>query len=176
MRHVLLLLVTASTLAFAAGTAQAATVRVSQGEAQRLFQTLDSASLNSPALIRPFFENGRHYCSLDWHVIALALVDGGDASYTRQDFEAFRSTMSIVSILDGRLLATDQTATKRLERDLTSTFGFTNAYYFQQGVVLAPEELAVGSHTVTMELTSPSGTEIFTSEFFIDAAGTGTCL
>ena len=177
MRLGLLLFVMAATLAFAGGTAQADTVRVSQGDAQRLFQTFDpSLAIEGLAVIRPVTPDGRHYCALDWHVIALALIDGGDASYTRQDFEALRSTVSMNFILDGAPLATTQTASKRLPAELASSFGFTSAYYVQQGVVLAPEALAVGAHTISVELTDANGTVVLSSVFFIDAPGTGTCL
>jgi hypothetical protein len=181
-------------LAFAGGTAQANTVRVSQGDAQAIFQSFGnggwailrhsqviegapadglSGALATIRPIPPF--DGAHYCALDWHVIVIAVFDGGDASYTAQDFEAYRSTVSIVFTLDGQPLETDQTATKRSQRDLTFA-GITTAYYFQQGTVLAPEALAVGSHTLTMDFSDAFGAGQTTITFTIDAAGTGACL
>jgi hypothetical protein len=197
MRLRLIALAVLATLAVAAGTARADTVRVSQGDAQAVLEAFgnggwailrhsDSVVLgtgtpadglrDSLAAIRPFaFVNGNHYCALDWHVILVAIFDGGDASYTVQDFAAYRSQVSMAFTLDGQPLATDRTASKRTLRDLTS-FGVTTAYYFQQGRVLAPEELAVGTHTLAWVISAPEGAASVTIAFTVDAPGTGTCL
>jgi hypothetical protein len=105
----------------------------------------------------------------------LAVSDGGDASYTIQDFEAYRATVSLVFTLDGQLLETEQTATKRFLRDLTAS-DITTAYYFQQGTVLAPEALAVGSHTLTTDFSDVYEEGQLTISFTVDAPGTGACL
>lgn len=194
MRLPLLLLVMAATLAFAGGTAQANTVRVSQGDAQAIFESFGGGGwailrhsqviegapadglLGSLAVIRPFGPfDGAHYCALDWHVIVVAVFDGGDASYTAKDFEAYRSTVSIVLTLDGQPLATDQTATKRSLRDLTFA-GVTTSYSFAQGSVLAPEALAVGTHTLTMDFSDAYRDDQTAITFTVDAPGTGACL
>jgi hypothetical protein len=194
MRLVLVLSVMAVVLAFAGGTAQANTVRVSQGDAQAIFEGFGGGGwairrhspvfegapadgvVGSLATIRPSpLFDGAHYCALDWHVIVLAVSDGGDASYTIQDFEAYRATVSLVFTLDGQLLETEQTATKRFLRDLTAS-DITTAYYFQQGTVLAPEALAVGSHTLTTDFSDVYEEGQLTISFTVDAPGTGACL
>jgi hypothetical protein len=194
VRLVLVLFVMAVVLAFAGGTAQANTVRVSQGDAEAVFQSSGNGGwairrhsqvvegapadglVGSLATIRPLpLFDGAHYCALDWHVIVLAVFDGGDASYTMQDFEAYRATVSMVFTLDGQPLATDQTATKRFLRDLTA-LDITTAYYFQQGTVLAPEALAVGAHTLTLDFSDAYGAGQTTISFTVDAPGTGACL
>jgi hypothetical protein len=193
MRLLLVLFVMAGVLAFAGGTAQANTVRVSQGDAEAVFQSSGNAGWairrhsqvveGAPAAglvglttIRPLpLFDGAHYCALDWHVIVLSVFDGGDASYSARDFEAYRETVSIVFTLDGQLLETDQTATKRFLRDLTF-LGITTAYYFQQGTVLAPEALAVGARTLTTDFSDAYGADQTTISFTVDAPGTGACL
>jgi hypothetical protein len=195
LRLRLLALAVLATLAVAGGTARADTARVSQGDAQAVLEAFGNGGWailrhsqsvvqgapadglrDSLAAIRPFaFVNGNHYCALDWHVILVAIFDGGEASYTVQDFEAYRSQVSIAFTLDGQPLATDQTATKRSLRDLTSA-GITTAYYFQQGRVLAPDELAVGTHALTMAFSDSEGTDRVAISFTVDAPGTGACL
>jgi hypothetical protein len=195
MRLRLFLLVMAAMLAFTGGTAQADTGRVSKGEAEAILEAFGNGGWailrhgegvvqgapadglpDSLAAIRPLpFWNGNHYCALDWHVIVLAIFDGGDASYTPQDFAALRSQVSNTFILDARPFATERTASKRFLRDLTA-FGFTTAYYFQDGRVLAPEELAVGTHTLTLIQSFLGETDRVDISFTVDAPGTGACL
>jgi hypothetical protein len=153
--------------------ASAVAVRVSQGDAQTIFQGGSSlAGFTNPGLIRPFEGSpwdGRHFCALDWHVIAVAVLS--DVGSTRQEFEAYRSTVSIAFVLDGRPLATEQTATKRLQTE-AGTF-----FYVQQGSVLAPDELEVGQHQLSMDFSDDEVAGVSeTITFFIDAAGTGACL
>jgi hypothetical protein len=105
----------------------------------------------------------------------VVVADGGDASYTREDFEAYRATVSIVLALDGRPFASEQTASKRLPPVVTLA-GTTVAYYFQQGRVLAPEELVVGSHTLAMDFSDRDETFSTAIVFTIDTPGTGACL
>jgi hypothetical protein len=101
--------------------------------------------------------------------------NGDDTFPAEGIFEALRSQVTEVFTLDGQPLATVQTATKRLLRDLTE-FGLTTGYWFQQGRVLAPDELAVGTHTLTLLLSDPFGVDLSQISFTVDAAGTGACL
>jgi hypothetical protein len=58
-------------------------------------------------------------------------------------------------------------------------FGLTDAYYSQFGRVMAPSELAVGAHSLTVIYTNAAGTIIYGTDgitFFVDAAGSGACL
>ena len=195
MRLRLFLLVIATTLAFTSGAAQADAGRVSKGEAQAILEGSGNGGWairrhggglvqgapadglpDSLAAIRPLpFWNGNHYCALDWHVIVIAIFNGGDTSYTSQDFAVVRSQVSNTFILDGQSLQTERTASKRFLRDLTA-LGVTTAYYFQDGRVLAPEELAVGTHTLTLIQSFLGETGRFDISFTIDAPGTGACL
>lgn len=185
----------AAALAIPSASAHASTDRVSRGDAAAVLEAFGNGGwairlnggdvlqgapadglVGSLAAIRPFAPfNGRHYCALDWHVIVITDYDGGDSSYTVQDFNALRSQTSIAFTLDGQPFATEETATKRLLRDL-SFAGITTAYYFQQGGVVSPNELTVGEHKLTVDATSPSGPDQLSISFTIDAAGTGTCL
>jgi hypothetical protein len=132
------------------------------------------ADADRRATIRPFDAphgaGGRHFCAEDWHVIVLAIIDGGDASFTRQDAEANPVTLSFT--LDGEPLSTTRTALKRsLDPDL---FDFEEAWWFQEGRVMAPADLSVGSHRlVVVESDQEDPLEI---TFFIDAPATGACL
>lgn len=136
------------------------------------------ADFNAAATIRPFGDSdGRHYCATDWHVIVLALIDGGDASYTRTQAEAVLSPLTVTFTLDGAPLPTTRTAIKRyLEPE---SFGLDTAYWFQQGQVMSPTSLRVGVHqliAVVEGLPEPEPPLVLQSTFFIDPAGTGACL
>lgn len=197
MRFLLpLTLALAATLAVAGATARATAVRVTQGDATAVFEAFGNGGwsilrhshvvlqgapadgLNSGlTTIRPIraFFDGNHYCALDWHVIVIAIFDGGDASYTAQEFEALRSQTSIAMTLDGQPLPTVRTASKRFLRDLTF-LGITTGYYFQQGRVMSPDELSVGAHKLAIEETDPAGGFHDKITFSVDPPGTGACL
>jgi hypothetical protein len=175
---------------FAAGAGARADGRVSKGEAQSVFQafgnggitvfghthTVDEDTLSDTLVaIRPLDPwNGNHYCALDWHVIVLAIFDGADASYKKQTFEALREATSMSFTVDDEPIATGQTATKRFLGD-PAFFGMTTGYWYAQGRVLAPDELAVGTHTLGAVVTDPEGVWQNTVTFTIDAPGTGAC-
>lgn len=184
-------LIAAGTL-LTATPANAATPRVTRGEAIAVFQAAlnggramvnhSPVSLGAPsdldrrATIRPLIGegfDGMHYCAEDWHVILLADVGGGDRSYRRQDFDVFTAHDVIVLRLDGGELPTTRTATKHVNNPLPPDeieFGF------QQGRVMAPEELSVGAHSLDATLTFPPDTIELHITFFIDAPGTGVCV
>jgi hypothetical protein len=156
-----------------AASAQASADRVTQGEAQAFFR---SGTGDSPALISPFID-GRHYCVLDWHVVALASLAGGDQSFTRQDAVAILGPEEMTFVLNGFLVETKRTAIARYLGDLSNFPDVTVAYYYREGLVLSPSDLEVGSHTLSVELTDSSGAVfVYTASFHIDAAGEGACL
>ena len=133
--------------------------------------------VGSATVIRPFaFFNGRHYCVLDWHVAVIAWIDGGDRAFTRQDAEGSLGQIVQTFWVDGAPVETERTPIKRFLRD-TSAFGFAEAYYFQEGRLLAPDDLAVGTHTIRVQSIDSTGV-IFdnTVTVHVDAAGTGACL
>jgi len=183
---------------FSLAPAQASTDRVAQGDAEAVLRafgnggwairnhhgviTTDPAEgLSTPADIEgrasirplPMFD-GRHYCAEDWHVIALALIEGGDRSFGIQDARAILDTVTLDLVLDGEALPTERSSIKRFLAP--ERFGFEEAYYFQQGAILPPSALTVGSHTLAETDTSIHGTFTFQITFFIDASGAGVCV
>jgi len=77
--------------------------------------------------------------------------------------------------LDGVPLGLEQTAVKRFLRVGASP----EAYDSQWGLVMAPSDLTVGSHTLDVVATNAAGTVVEYADgitFFVDAPGTGACL
>jgi hypothetical protein len=165
--------------------------RVSKGQAQAIFEAAptggralenhDFRGLGAPgdeerrATIRPLPDegfDGRHYCAEDWHVIVLADRATGDKKFTKEDFEQLTANDVITFRLDGKPLATSRTATRRLTFPSEDQRGWA----FQQGVVLAPQELSVGGHKLEATVTFPPDTSVTAITLFIDAPGTGECL
>jgi hypothetical protein len=121
----------------------------------------------------PFFD-GRHYCALDWHTIVVAMIEGGDRPFPRQQAAALIADISVQFTLDGAPLAISQTAVKRFLNP--QRFGLEAAFYSQWGRVMQPSDLAVGEHELSMEASTSAGDFIqSTINFFIDAEGTGAC-
>ena len=122
--------------------------------------------------------NGRHFCSLDWHVISVALNEGNAVGGTRTNAELFEalSARIVVFTLDGAVLATERTAPRRTTNPERS--GLVEAFAVNAGKVMAPEDLSVGQHTLFFTGNRPGQPPIVmpTITFFIDAPGEGTCL
>jgi hypothetical protein len=130
--------------------------------------------------IRPFRDspwNGRHLCAEDWHVILVAWFDGGDATFDHQQAEAAFGPVTISFTLDGATLATIRTPIKPFHNP-PPAYGFERAWYFQQGKIMAPGDLSVGQHQLSVRFTNPAAglDDSDGITFFIDPAGTGTCL
>jgi hypothetical protein len=127
--------------------------------------------------IRPLdFFDGRHYCALDWHTIVIADIEGGNRPYPRQQAEALIADIRVQLTLDGAPLAITQTPVAAFLNP--GWFGLEDAFYSQWGRVMAPADLTVGEHTLSLRMTSASGSwREFrnTINFFIDADGTGVC-
>jgi hypothetical protein len=146
---------------------------------QQIVQTNTPADPELKATIRPFSFpgspfDGRHYCVEDWHVIVVAMITGGDRSFSEQDAVADLSQFTLAFTLDGAELPTDRGPVKRF-LDPTP-FGFAEAYFFQQGALRAPSELSVGSHSVSYTEDSPLGHYEDGISIFIDPAGEEGCL
>src|SRR5215470_18026089 len=65
--------------------------------------------LGSHGSIRPFAGSpwdGAHFCAEDWHVIVIADIEGGDASFTHADAEAIMNELNVSLTLDGTPLPT----------------------------------------------------------------------
>lgn len=175
------------------GPAEASSARVTRGDAEAVFQAFgyagflhrvragvgpqDTGVVNGApsdselqTAIRPFSGlvwDGRHYCELDWHVILTADFEPG-LSY--REAKEIIDQIGKTYFLDGNQLATTQTAIKRV---FVPSGG--EGYYANFGIVMPPDALAVGSHTLVMVETGPfAGTDQIT--FFIDPEGTGACL
>jgi hypothetical protein len=128
--------------------------------------------------IRPFSNtdwDGHHFCAEDWHVILAAWFDGGNRTYTRQQFQAIADRTTINFRLDGDPLTTTRTTTKRFLNP--EQFGFEEAYYFQQGRIMSPDDLSVGQHQLAY--TASEDGQLVDQDsitFFIDAPNAGACL
>ena len=134
--------------------------------------------VGSHGSIRPFAGSpwdGAHFCAEDWHVILMADIEGGDASFKHNDAERIMNGLDISFTLDGAPLPTTRTAIKRFLDP--AAFGLQVAYYFQQGRIMAPADLSVGSHRLEVTLVDATGQQSFQDgiTFVIDAPGTGAC-
>jgi hypothetical protein len=146
---------------------------------QGVVQSSTPADPELRATIRPFSFpgspfDGRHYCVEDWHVIVVAEIVGGDRSYSEQDAVTELSTITLTFTLDGVELPTSRMPVKRFLDP--APFGLEEAYFFQQGTLMSPNELSVGSHSLSYKEVSPLGEYGDGITFFIDPAGTGACL
>jgi hypothetical protein len=146
-------------------------------------QTVEAAPadfLGTHGSIRPFPNSawdGAHFCAEDWHVILIGQIEGGDASFTRQQAATLLDPITNSFTLDGVPLETTRTPISRFLNP--QGFGLEEAYYFQEGRVMSPDDLSVGQHQLSVTcVDSTSGSQIFSGSitFFVDAAGTGACL
>jgi len=174
----------------AGSPAGANSARITRGDAEAIFQATPNGGwavlLHSPTgqgapfdaqdrgAIRPLsFNDGKHYCAEDWHVILLAPIVGGDASFTRPEAEAILDSVVLRFTLDGAPLPTTRTTVKRFLNPEPDDV----AYAVQEGRIMAPSDLSVGGHQLAVTITEPGfPTEVLEITFFIDAPGTGACL
>jgi hypothetical protein len=159
--------------------------RISRGKAEAVFHTGFTGGLRSrgaPAdpdrkvTIKPFDEGVSNYCVEDWHAILLGLnVDEANEGVTSvgEAKKLFAPTV-MTFVLDGKPFETTRLPVKPLLRDPPE-----KVFALVQGRVVGPDELGVGSHTLTVTVendpTDPN-VQVHTREFFIDAAGTGSCV
>jgi len=126
------------------------------------------------------------------HGIALAprsnhgfVTNGGDSTVTMFDLKTLavikkikvaNGGLDVSFTLDGAPLPTTRTAIKRFLNP--GQFGLQVAYYFQQGQIMSPADLSVGSHRLEVTIVDASGQQNFQDgiTFFIDAPGTGACV
>jgi hypothetical protein len=129
--------------------------------------------------IKPFEEGVSHYCAEDWHVILLGLGFGeGTVGVTVTNVgeakKLFAPTV-MTFVLDDKPFETTRLPVKPLLTDAPE-----KVFVLVQGRVVGPEELASGSHTLSVTVENdpdPEFAETYTlsRQFFIDAAGTGVC-
>jgi hypothetical protein len=159
--------------------AGAASARITRSDAEAVFKAATrGVDLDPDVRVRilPLEDSvfdGRHYCVEDWHVIMVTWVEGGDASFTRQEAESRLNSVMISLVLNGLPLATTRT---KVVRYLHPEPPAVKAYAFSEGRIMAPTDLSVGSHTLAYTATFPGGSEGSQITFRIDAAGTGACL
>jgi hypothetical protein len=127
------------------------------------------------AAIRPYADSpwdGRHFCAEHWRLLVAGWFVAVDESYTAQQAKDELAATTIQLVLDGVELDTQRTAIKRFVEVPEELGGAKDAYYFQQGAIMAPADLSVGSHTFAFTATFPGGSEGSQSTFVIDAPGT----
>ena len=171
--------------------------RVTRGDAQAVFQAFGgggwairlNASViegapadfmpDSKARISPMAAfNGRHYCALDFHVISVAILEGNAEGETLGNQEMIDriADRRVEFFLDGAPLETKRTSPRRTTNPVAR--GFVEAFFVQEGRIMAPEDLAPGQHTLKSignRFGFPPQT-IGDIVFIIDPAGSGTCL
>jgi hypothetical protein len=160
------------------------TQRISHGEAEAMLHARvtggqhgrGAPNPDSQAIIRPFSEDGRHYCVEDWHVLtaALAVDEANDGVTSVGQAKALFDPTVMTFALDGAPLETTRQPVKPFLGDSPA-----KGYALVQGRVVAPGELAAGSHTLAVTIENDPvvpGVNVYTSQFFIDAAGTGACI
>jgi hypothetical protein len=158
--------------------------RISRGEAEAVFESGFTGGLpgqgapddsDHRVAIKPFSEGVSHYCVEDWHAILLGLnVDEEHEGVTSaEEAEKLFAPTVMTFVLDGKPFKTIRLPVKPLLRDPPE-----KVFALVQGRVVGPDELAVGSHTLTVTVehdpTHPK-VQVFKRKFFIDAAGTGAC-
>jgi hypothetical protein len=163
--------------------------RINRGKAEAVFHTGFTGGLRSqgaPAdpdrkvTIKPFEEKGvSHYCAEDWHVILLGLGIGeGTVGLTVTSLEEANKLFAptvMTFVLDGKPFETTRLPVRPLLRKPPE-----EVFVLVQGRVVGPDELAAGSHTLSVTVENdpdPEFAETYTDtrQFFIDAAGTGAC-
>jgi hypothetical protein len=122
--------------------------------------------------IKPFSGtpfDGAHYCALDWHAILLSDFEDGP----QQAAAAVLADIDYRFTLDGSALSVKHTAVKRFLRLGASA----DLFYSQWGRIMAPSDLAPGTHTLGV-VGSDLGSVFYSDgiTFSVDAAGTGACL
>ena len=174
----------------AVSAASADSTRVTQGDAQAIFEGGSGGGratlLHSPTLqgapddlqlgrIGPFGDaNGRHYCSLDWHVVNTNIGALGPYTVVAPELDG----LVVAITLDGSNLQLSTTAIRRLNPQwVLLHFGSDEAYARDFGAILSPDALAVGTHTVGISVFDPVTGELDTggATFYVDPAGTGAC-
>ena len=177
-------------------TADRASERVTRGDAQAVLEAFGGGGwairLNAPVIegapadfmpdskarISPSaLYSGRHYCALDFHVISVAIVEGNAEGETLSNQEIMDriAARNVEIFLDGAPLVTERTTPRR-----TTNPGFrefVEAFYVQQGRIMAPEDLSPGPHNLRAignRFGFPPQV-IGDIVFVIDAPGTGAC-
>jgi hypothetical protein len=189
MRAMVIALALAFAVGLSSGAAVGAPARATQGDAVAALEAFGNGgwgvllhsktALGAPAngifgrvAIKPFSGtpfDGAHYCALDWHAILLSDFEDGP----QQAAAAVLADIDYRFTLDGSALSVKHTAVKRLLRLGASA----DLFYSQWGRIMAPSDLAPGTHTLGV-VGSDLGSVFYSDgiTFSVDAAGTGACL
>jgi len=103
-----------------------------------------------------------HYCADDWHLVSSQLVD------TKANLEKYRPQQSI----DGVLLQTTRTPIRLIDPAYSQQHFGGQFYYIQIGVVLPPQRISPGRHTLRQFAPGIFDRQI---PFTIDRSGKGVC-
>lgn len=174
---------------------QADSVRITQGDVESvlyafttggrtvLSRSSDTAGfhagpadfLGSNGAIRPFPAwDGKHVCVNDWHVLLIGIFDGGDKTYTEQDAQNYLSQVDASFVLDGKSLSVTRTSIRRFLNP--GAFGLDEAYGFQEGSIMAPGDMAVGTHALEVDVADPVyGNDRLNITFFVDDGNSPAC-
>jgi len=102
-----------------------------------------------------------HYCADDWHVVSSQMVS------TKAALEKYQPQQSI----DGVMLQTTRTPIRLIDPAYSQRYYGGQYYYIQIGVVLSPQQISVGKHSLR-QFTKDFDRQI---PFTIDPSGTGAC-
>ena len=138
-----------------------------------------SPLLHSIRPIKEFFD-GRHYCTLDWHLITIATFLSAEELNlsTNNEVMSFLEATTVTFSLDGvPTPAAETTSVKTANSEFTGAVPPGEYFWRAWGNFYAPGVLAVGSHTLTGSITYPIGTfRLDRIKFYIDPVGEGACL
>jgi hypothetical protein len=104
-----------------------------------------------------------HYCADDWHVVSSQLVD------TKANLEKYQPQQSV----DGVVLQTTRTPIRPIDPAYSQQHFGGQYYYIQIGVVLSPQQISAGKHTLRQF--APGYSFDRQIPFTIDRSGTGVC-
>ena len=104
-----------------------------------------------------------HYCADDWHLVSSQLVD------TRANLQKYKPQQSI----DGVILQTTRTPIRLIDPAYSQQRFGGQYYYIQIGVVLPPQQIKAGKHSLRQFTTNGSFDRQI--PFTIDRSGKGAC-
>jgi hypothetical protein len=138
-----------------------------------------SPLLHSIRPIKAFFD-GRHYCTLDWHLITIAYFTSAEELNlsTNNEVKAFLEATTVTFSLDGvPTPAAETTSVKAANSEFTGAVPPGEWFWRAWGNFYAPGVLPVGKHSLTGSGTDPIGSfKLDRITFYIDPVGSGACL
>jgi hypothetical protein len=158
--------------------------RIGRGKAEAVFHagvtggSRGQGSPNDPdfqVAILPILPSGRRYCVEDFHVLAMTLflTEADDGVRNVGEAKKLFAPTVMSFVLDGEPLETTRLPVKPFLK-----LAPAKASILVQGRVVAPGEPPAGSHALTVTIENDPvvpEVQVNTTQFFIDAAGTGAC-